>query len=124
MYNMTSVLSTLFDTKLKYPTTLMEISERNYKRFTDNTIHVKGISVIPKGKDPSEILYSSVVYGKYVDVKNTKVDKALSTAERDSISKSRGQGLQGHPNVNKRHISNVYTADEGEVEENPPNAGT
>ena len=75
VHNMTSILSNLFDSKIKYPTTLMELSERNYKRFTDNAIHVKGISVVPKGvESSSEVLYSSVVYGTNVNVTNTKVD--------------------------------------------------
>ena len=53
----------------------MELSERNYKRFTDNAIHVKGISVVPKGvESSSQVLYSSVVYGTNVHVTNTKVD--------------------------------------------------
>ena len=47
----------------------------------------------------------------------------MSQAERDRIMKLRGQTVQ-NPNIDKRNISNVDTAEEGEVEETPPNDGT
>ena len=49
---------------------------------------------------------------------------ALSTDERNRIRKARGQTIQSHPNINKRNVSNIDTAEEGEVEDPPPNAGT
>ena len=49
--------------------------------------------------------------------------KALSQTEKDRIKKSREQGLAGHPNMNKTVVSNVDTAEEGEVEDPPPMVG-
>ena len=73
--DMHTELSSLYNSKLKSPTALMELSEIEYKRIKYNSIHIGGISVV-KGSDngPDTTMYSDISYGSRINSTNWKVN--------------------------------------------------
>ena len=67
-------LTPLYDNKYKAPTTLMELSERDYSRFKDNCINVSGISTTENLSSGAKItIYSDVTYGANLNKTKQKV---------------------------------------------------
>ena len=64
---------------MKVPTTLIELTVRDYRRMKDNCIYVSGISRVKrKKKAQGETLYSEVIYACNISVSRNKIDIGLN----------------------------------------------
>ena len=70
--DMYSELSSLYSSNDKSPTTLMELTKKEYNRVKHNCIHLTGLSITKE--NPTTTLYSNVTYGKNLSVRNKKID--------------------------------------------------
>ena len=65
----------LFDSNIKAPTTLMEISKKQYERFKDHCIHMTGIHMnYDTSKNHSSPSYHKAMYGKAISLTKKKID--------------------------------------------------
>ena len=73
--NIVSKLSLLYNSKIQAPTTLIELSVRDLKRFKENSIHLNGLlQVNGESKDSDQTIYSQVTYGSYLSISKKKLD--------------------------------------------------
>ena len=104
---MNESLSLLYDDEVKQPTTLIELSNSELKRYKNNTIHLSGLNVHPKSTTNNSTLplYSTVTYGSninrrkknvsfvkttfvnYIDLRKTTKNFVLITANKNECLK-------------------------------------
>ena len=65
----------LFDSSIKAPTTLMELSKKQYERFKDQCIHMTGIHMNKdNSNNQSSPSYHKATYGRAISKTNKKID--------------------------------------------------
>ena len=65
----------LFDSNIKSPTTLMELSKKQYELFKDHCIHITGIHMNNDNyKNHNSPSYHKVMYGKAISMTKKKID--------------------------------------------------
>ena len=72
-----STLSQLFSSNVKAPTTLIELTSRDYNRMKKNSIYVSGMSRVignKKDKSATTTLYSKVTYGPLISITKNKIN--------------------------------------------------
>ena len=73
--NIVSKLSLLYNSKIQAPTTLIELSVRDLKRFKENSIHLDDLlQVNGESKDSDQTIYGQVIYGSHLSISKKKVD--------------------------------------------------